>query len=333
MSPVSIARPAPTWAASWRSSEAQMPSSPCRCSAVASTSQRRTSARSRYSPRSSSSERSREYCGCLMRSPSGVSSWTRSGCCGRWGETAPGTGSITSAVWSIVTVPPPSPDAAGVAGGRAVCGRLVAPGCGATHTHGDTTPPRGRSAQPSPRRLRRKARTSTSSHVRLSSMAGNADPVDATDARLLLALADDPRASVMALSQRLGLARNTVQTRLTRLESNGVLAPLDRRVRPEALGYRLTAYVTVQVIQRSLADVSDALAHIPEVLEVTGLSGVADLLVEVAARDADDLWRITEQVLAIPGVQRTDTALALRRFVEHRLGPLLERAAGEEAAP
>ena len=49
--------------------------------------------------------------------------------------------------------------------------------------------------------------------------------VDATDARLLLALAEDPRASVMALSQRLGLARNTVQARLSRLESNDVLAP------------------------------------------------------------------------------------------------------------
>jgi DNA-binding Lrp family transcriptional regulator len=151
--------------------------------------------------------------------------------------------------------------------------------------------------------------------------------VDATDARLLLALAEDPRASVMALSQRLGLARNTVQARLARLETNAVLAPLDRRVRPEALGYRLGAYVTATVVQRSLTEVSDALAGIPEVIEVTGLSGVADLLVEVVARDADDLWRITEQVLAIPGVQRTDTNLALRRFVDHRVTPLLERAA------
>ena len=150
--------------------------------------------------------------------------------------------------------------------------------------------------------------------------------VDATDARLLLALAEDPRASVMALSQRLGLARNTVQARLARLESNDVLAPLDRRVRPEALGYRLGAYMTVTVVQRSLAEVSDALADIPEVLEVTGLSGVVDLLVEVVARDADDLWRITEQVLAIPGVQRTDTALALRRFVQHRRRPAARRA-------
>jgi hypothetical protein len=38
-------------------------------------------------------------------------------------------------------------------------------------------------------------------------------------------------------------------------------------------------------------------------------------------------------VLAIPGVQRTDTALALRRFVDHRLGPLLERAAGTAGRP
>jgi DNA-binding Lrp family transcriptional regulator len=157
--------------------------------------------------------------------------------------------------------------------------------------------------------------------------------VDATDARLLLALSEDPRATVMALSQRLGLARNTVQARLARLEGSGALAPFERRVLPEALGYPLGAYVTVTVVQRSLADVSDALAHIPEVLEVTGLSGVADLLVQVAARDADDLWRITEQVLAIPGVQRTDTALALRRFVDHRVTPLLERAAGVPPAP
>ena len=153
--------------------------------------------------------------------------------------------------------------------------------------------------------------------------------VDATDARILLALGEDPRASVMALSQRLGLARNTVQARLTRLETNGALASLDRRVRPEALGYRLGEYVTVQVVQRSLTEVSRGLSDIPEVLEVIGLSGVADLLVHFVARDADDLWRISEQLLAIPGVQRIDTALALRRFVEHRVSPLLERATGE----
>jgi DNA-binding Lrp family transcriptional regulator len=153
--------------------------------------------------------------------------------------------------------------------------------------------------------------------------------LDATDARLLQALAEDPRASVMALSQRLGLARNTVQARLARLESGDALAAPTTRVRPEALGYRLEAYVTVQVAQRALTEVGAALAGIPEVVEVTALSGAADLLVRVVAVDADDLWRLTEQVLALPGVERTDTALALRRLVAYRMDPLLQRAAGE----
>jgi DNA-binding Lrp family transcriptional regulator len=165
----------------------------------------------------------------------------------------------------------------------------------------------------------------TSSHARLSNVTAR---LDATDARLVLALSEDPRTTVLALAQRLGLARNTVQARLARLESAGVLDPFERRVRPEALGYRLGAYITVQVVQRGLDDVAESLAGIPEVLEVVGLSGVTDLLVQVVAVDADDLWRISEQVLAIPGVQRTDTNLALRRFVDHRMTPLLERAAG-----
>ncbi|HEX8497791.1 MAG TPA: DUF3253 domain-containing protein [Actinomycetales bacterium] len=132
-------------------------------------------------------------------------------------------------------------------------------------------------------------------------MPGPGDRLDATDARLLLALSRDPRATVLALSQQLGLARNTVQGRLARLEAGGALDPFERRVRPEALGYRLGAYVTVQVVQRSLAEVADGLAHIPEVLEVIGLSGVVDLLVEVAATDADDWRRLMPAARAVAG--------------------------------
>ena len=43
------------------------------------------------------------------------------------------------------------------------------------------------------------------------------EPVDAIDARLLQALGEEPRATVVALAERLGLARNTVQARLTRM--------------------------------------------------------------------------------------------------------------------
>jgi DNA-binding Lrp family transcriptional regulator len=148
---------------------------------------------------------------------------------------------------------------------------------------------------------------------------------DGTDARLLLALIRDPRATVMSLAGQVGLSRNTVQSRLARYEEEGILASFERRIGPEALGYPLTAFVTVTVTQQLLDEVASALASVPEVLEVFGLSGAADLLVRVVARDADDLYRIAGMILATGGVERTETALVMRQLVTYRAAPLLHR--------
>ena len=64
------------------------------------------------------------------------------------------------------------------------------------------------------------------------------DRVDATDARLLRALAESPRATVLALAESTGLSRNTVQARLSRLEARAVLGSFERRIDPAALGTR-----------------------------------------------------------------------------------------------
>jgi DNA-binding Lrp family transcriptional regulator len=149
--------------------------------------------------------------------------------------------------------------------------------------------------------------------------------LDATDARLLLALSDNPRATGLELAQRLGLSRNTVQARLAALESQPALHAFDTRVQPEALGYPLTAFITTQVNQHRLAEVGAGLDAVPEVIEVHGLTGGADLLVRVVARDPDDLYRVAEVVLGIPGVERTSIALSMREMVRYRVAPLLRR--------
>jgi DNA-binding Lrp family transcriptional regulator len=159
------------------------------------------------------------------------------------------------------------------------------------------------------------------------SIVRNQNRIDATDARLLLALVTQPRASAVTLTGQTGLSRNTVQARLTRLEEQGVLNSFERQVPPAVLGYPLTAYITTQVTQRRLDEVAAALAGIPEVLQVDGISGQTDLLVHAVAADADDLYRIAGQILAIPGVKRTNTALVMSELVSYRITPLLRRCA------
>ncbi len=151
--------------------------------------------------------------------------------------------------------------------------------------------------------------------------------IDSTDARLLQALGKEPRATVLSLAERLGLSRNTVQARLARLEHDQTLFAFERRINPAALGYPVTAVITVRVRQQMLTEVSATLADVPEVLEVFGLSGPTDLLVRVVAPDADDLYRIAGVILATPGIDRTDTALVMRQLVEYRIQPLLRRLA------
>jgi DNA-binding Lrp family transcriptional regulator len=151
--------------------------------------------------------------------------------------------------------------------------------------------------------------------------------IDSTDARLLLALTDQPRATAVALTGQTGLSRNTVQARLGKLEEQGALDSFERQIPPVILGYPLAAYITTRVTQRRLDEVAAALASIPEVLQVDGISGQTDLVVHVVATDADDLYRVAGQILAIPGVERTDTALVMRELVSYRITPLLRRCA------
>ncbi|WP_241548510.1 Lrp/AsnC family transcriptional regulator [Gordonia alkanivorans] len=150
---------------------------------------------------------------------------------------------------------------------------------------------------------------------------------DRIDAKILTALADDPRATVMAVAERTGLSRNTVQARLSKLDAAGALRSFERRVDPAVLGYPLQAYVLTNVTQRKLDQVGAALEAIPEVLQVHGLTGVADLLVHVAAKDADDLYRIAGDILDIKGVKRTTTTLVMREMVDFRVRPLLDALA------
>jgi DNA-binding Lrp family transcriptional regulator len=152
-------------------------------------------------------------------------------------------------------------------------------------------------------------------------------PLDPIDARILLFLGEQPRATTIAIAEHVGISRNTAQSRLARLEKSGALNSFEHRVAPQALGYPLTAFVTTQVTQRRLNEVAKALAGIPEVIEVQGISGPVDLLVHVVAADDEDLYRIAGQILAIPGVERTNTSLVMRRLVDYRIAPLLRRCA------
>ncbi|HET6301728.1 Lrp/AsnC family transcriptional regulator [Microbacterium sp.] len=153
--------------------------------------------------------------------------------------------------------------------------------------------------------------------------------LDHVDLELLAALSDDPRATVVALADRLGLSRNTVQARMARLERSGVFLSFERAISSSALGFPIEAFIHVMVRQAELPRITAALELVPEVVQVHGLSGPVDLLVRVACRDTQHLFDTDARILAIDGVERTETSLAMGEVIGYRVKPLMELARRE----
>lgn len=153
--------------------------------------------------------------------------------------------------------------------------------------------------------------------------------LDHVDLELLNALTEDHRATVVALADRLGMSRNTVQARLAKLERSGVFLSYERAIAPRELGFPIEAMIAVTVQQADLPRISDELSRIPEVVQVHGLSGPVDLLVRTAARDTRHLFDVDARILAIEGVERTETSLVMGEVIGYRVTPLMGLARQE----
>jgi DNA-binding Lrp family transcriptional regulator len=135
--------------------------------------------------------------------------------------------------------------------------------------------------------------------------------MDAAERELLGRLGSVTRPNVLELSRQLGIARNTVQARLERLQASGAVAGYGPVVDLGATGFGVLAFTTLEIAQGAEAGVIDGLSRIPEVLEVHKVTGPGDLLCRIVARTNAHLHDVLEQVIATPGIRRTTTALAL----------------------
>lgn len=156
----------------------------------------------------------------------------------------------------------------------------------------------------------------------------NMTSIDALDARLIALFAHEPRIGVLECARRLQVARGTVQARLDKLQARGVIRGFGPDVSPAALGFAVTAFVTLEIKQsRGHDDVAAHLAEIPEVLEVHTITGAGDLLCRIVARSNADLQRVIDGLVSYAGIVRASTIIALAEQIPYRVLPLVTAAA------
>lgn len=154
-------------------------------------------------------------------------------------------------------------------------------------------------------------------------MTSEAYVLDEIDRALIGALRSGGRIGNTQLANEVGLARGTVQSRLARLEQRGVIVAWGPELNAAATAYNVTAFVTLSIAQGAHDKVVAGLTGIPEVIEVHVVTGGGDLLCRVVATSNDHLHELVQRIVAIAGVLRSESQLALHTSVQRSLADLI----------
>lgn len=157
--------------------------------------------------------------------------------------------------------------------------------------------------------------------------------LDAIDRQLLMLLSQDARVSQRRLARELRMSPPAIGERIARLERAGVIRGYRVSIDWAVLGY-VTCYLAVSAMQDAdQGQVMAALYELPEVEDVTVITGSLDMLVRLRVRDYLHLRRfLLEHVWQLDGVQRTETFLSLAEMPGKDLAMTLLAAEESDAA-
>ncbi|MGN6580757.1 MAG: Lrp/AsnC family transcriptional regulator [Bordetella sp.] len=135
--------------------------------------------------------------------------------------------------------------------------------------------------------------------------------MDDIDRELISLLRADARMSVVMLAKKLRIARATVQNRMARLQADGTIVGYTVRLRPEAEGHRIRAFMSIKVEGNEEEAVRRVLRGNPNVVALHTTNGRWDLIAELRTDTLESFDRVLNVVRSIPGVASTETSILL----------------------
>lgn len=149
---------------------------------------------------------------------------------------------------------------------------------------------------------------------------------DTYDRTILRELARDGRITNTALAERVGLSPSPCWQRRRRLEQEGYILGYTATLNQEKLGSPETVILEVTLDRHddtTLRAFGEAMAKMPEVLEVYLVTGGYDYLVKVAVSGTRRYERfLAEKLYKVPGIRQSHSVFTLRCLKkEHSVPP------------
>lgn len=135
--------------------------------------------------------------------------------------------------------------------------------------------------------------------------------MDELDRKLLALLRADSRTSAAALAARLKVSRGTVQNRIARMQSQGVIQGFTVKTRPELEVQRVRAVMSIAVEGERTAAVVRRLKGFPAVDRIYTTNGRWDLIAELDVANLSEFARALDDIRTVEGIAMTETSILL----------------------
>lgn len=141
--------------------------------------------------------------------------------------------------------------------------------------------------------------------------------MDNLDRGILDLLRQNARAGYGDIGSVIGLSASAVKRRVDRLVADGVIRGFTIQVDPTVDGMGTEAYVEL-FCRGTVApeELFRLLSGVPEVVDASTVSGSADAMVHIRARDIAGLEAALEKVRLAPNVDHTRSAIVLSRLIQ-----------------
>lgn len=140
--------------------------------------------------------------------------------------------------------------------------------------------------------------------------------LDRIDRKILNDLQSNGRITNVELAQRAGISAPPCLRRVRKLEEAGYIKSYHAELDSSALGYTVTVFTQVKLTNQAEADMKkfeEAMNGVPEVRECHMMTGEADFLLKIVAKNWDSYQQfLTQTLTAAPNVASVKSALRIR---------------------
>lgn len=142
--------------------------------------------------------------------------------------------------------------------------------------------------------------------------------LDQLDRQILSILMSDAKIAYTDIARQLQVSGGTVHVRMKKLEEMGIVEGARLKVDASKLGYDIISFIGIFLEKSSLyEEVINQLNEIPEVINAYYTTGNYSIFTKVVCKDTKDLRIVlSEKIQAIPGIQRTETLIALEERID-----------------